>query len=115
MVKLEKTEDGTKLIIKIDHRCKDAMQDIKDMLEAKGSIYTWNEILESYYGNGWVNLAGQIALNSNEFMISDDVTYDDKGMKIDSIGRLYYYTNAAIRCPIEELLEYGEITLDSVE
>ena len=109
MPKLTKTENG--LTIAIGEEEKPYL--CKTLLD-KGSVYAWCDLLEHYTCNGWNILSpDNFALCSNPFLLTDDVTYDEKDEPV--YGTVYFYRAHGVHCPIEELLEHGKIFLSATE
>lgn len=60
-------------------------------------------------GNGWYVVAPEmIGALTEAPIVSDDVSFDDDG-KIDHIGRVWWFPNYMVECPVETLAEKGSV------
>lgn len=111
-VELTKNPNQT-LTIKFRKGCKtEGKRELKEALK-RGSVEAWVELLEYQLCNGWESFRDDtFALCSNPFVISDDISQDDQG-NYAHIGRVFYYSPFMVRCPVEELIREGQITLSS--
>lgn len=60
---------------------------------------------DGYWGNGWDNLTGRVALTEAP-IISDDCDFDDNG-EIADCGIVYFYADYMVKDPVWELLING--------
>lgn len=87
--------------------------DIKESLDEHGFWSTMYDIFESYSTNG--SFTSFDASDANPFVgltsapcIAESIDYHDDG-SAHVVGRLWYYQDYAVSCPLEELIETGQV------
>ncbi|NDD55384.1 hypothetical protein EBZ39_16240 [bacterium] len=77
--------------------------------ENQTAVDLWREAIENYLGNGWGNPTPEDigALTSDPYLLTDDYTVEDDGEVI--VGRVWHFPDYMIACPLERILEYGEV------
>lgn len=108
MVNLKILENGS-LRLEWDS---DYDEDDREWLETLPPISRLHEVMESNIGNGWgVHFADELGQLSNAPVITEDHTFEDDGTIVIS-GKIWYFPNYMIVCPIAKLLENGHVDFD---
>lgn len=110
MITATKLENGN-LLITLDD--KEDIDEIRYERDEHGFWSVVTRLFEQYSCNG--SFTPFDAGDANPFVgltsapcIAESMDYDDNG-KAFIIGDFWYYGNYAITCPVEELIEHGEV------
>jgi hypothetical protein len=77
-------------------------------------LRVFGELIEYQVANGWSWLSpDDFALTSNPYLLSDDAAVEDEGTL--SVSFVYFYNDYALRDPLAELCQRGEVIFAGTE
>jgi hypothetical protein len=82
--------------------------------ETYDPLRVFGDLIEYHVANGWSWLSpDDFALTSNPYLLSDDAAVEDDGKL--TVSFLYFYNDYAIRDPLAEVCQRGEVIFAGTE
>lgn len=110
----EQTKDG--LLIKLNERGYDELEELKALHEEKGPIAMWWEINESMFCNGYSNVRPeQIGALTEAPIIADGIIDEETTQNELDNTKFWWFPDYMVRDEVLELLTKGEVFFPLIE
>ena len=81
----------------------------------RGTLHILQDLLEDWLCNGWEFIRPEeISALTSAPILSDDAKRDDKG-ELTDVGNVYWFSDYAVTCEIEELLARGQVAFPKAD